>query len=266
MLVTMLVAICFSSCAHQHEWGEWENISNSTCTIEGLQQRTCKCGEKDTKSIETIEHSFDEWIITNDATCIADGLRKRKCVNCDYEETDIINAVGYHSFGDWKITRPNCMQDGTKERECTVCNDKESKTLNNRNYHRYNDYICLDCNEHSLLNFTLPSVPLKISNSGLYYGEYIIECYNIYSIKAAVISWNEDGTCTVEIAISGEKTYESKEAWAMRDEISIRINSGDVQIDKTIYVGPDPFVDKSITLVLQADCIYEISIRDGLYV
>ena len=262
----MLVAICFSSCAHQHEWGEWETVSNSTCTIAGVQHRSCKCGEKETRPIETIEHSFDEWIIINDDTCVVDGLRTRKCINCGHEETDIINAVGYHSFGDWTLTTPNCMQDGIQERECTVCNEKESKTIKNRNYHRYNDYICLDCNEHSILNFTLPSVPLEISNSGLCYGEYAVERYSIYSIEVMVISWNEDETCTVEIAISGEKTYESKKAWAMTDEISISINSGDVQIDETIYVGPDPFVDKSITVVLQADCIYDISIRGGLYV
>lgn len=44
--------------SHTHSLGEWTVVREATCTQEGLQERVCSCGYKETKSIEkNIEHT-----------------------------------------------------------------------------------------------------------------------------------------------------------------------------------------------------------------
>lgn len=146
----MLVLLCMlTSCKHEHEWSEWEVVSDATCTKVGTATRSCKCGETETREIQMhghalsgatctepqtclnncgytegkpLGHSFGDWIVTTAATCTATGSEERAC-SCGYKETRDINATG-HKYGEVVVTKsPSCTQDGEGTKTCTVCND-----------------------------------------------------------------------------------------------------------------------------------------------
>ena len=44
--------------AHVHAFGQWTVVTEATCTENGLQERVCECGEKETEVIEAKGHTF----------------------------------------------------------------------------------------------------------------------------------------------------------------------------------------------------------------
>lgn len=72
-LVLLLTALTLVSCGHEHEWGEWTTTKAATCTSEGSQNRTCECGETETKTIPAIGHTDGKWVLESEATCTAAG-------------------------------------------------------------------------------------------------------------------------------------------------------------------------------------------------
>ena len=45
-----------------HTWGEWETLTEPTCTAEGAHKHICEaCGKEETESISKIEHVFTTW-------------------------------------------------------------------------------------------------------------------------------------------------------------------------------------------------------------
>lgn len=43
---------------HQHAFGDWSVTTPATCTAEGVETRSCECGEKETRPIEKAPHDF----------------------------------------------------------------------------------------------------------------------------------------------------------------------------------------------------------------
>ena len=69
-----------------HSYGEWETVTDSTCTTKGSQERTCSvCGAVESQELELGEHNYG-----------ANG----KCASCGQEEntsspdTDTLNIFG----------------------------------------------------------------------------------------------------------------------------------------------------------------------------
>ena len=50
-IIALLCVLVLAGCEHEHEWGEWKTAKEPTCTEEGVEERVCKCGEKETKEI-----------------------------------------------------------------------------------------------------------------------------------------------------------------------------------------------------------------------
>ena len=66
-LVFVLI-LTLSSCGddeHTHEFSEWSVIQNATCTVDGTEERTCSCGEKETKPINKSKKALTNFIILN---------------------------------------------------------------------------------------------------------------------------------------------------------------------------------------------------------
>ena len=79
---------------HTHAFGDWEKTTPATCTADGVETRTCACGETETRAIPATGHTFGEWTVTTPATCTADGVETRSCA-CGETETRAIPATGH---------------------------------------------------------------------------------------------------------------------------------------------------------------------------
>ena len=113
--------------AHTHAFGDWEETTPATCTADGVETRTCACGETETRAIPATGHTFGDWTVTTPATCTADGVETRSCA-CGESETRAIPATG-HTFGEWTVTTPaTCTADGVETRSC-ACGETETRAI-----------------------------------------------------------------------------------------------------------------------------------------
>ena len=110
-----------------HTFGDWTVTTHATCTADGVETRACACGESETRAIPATGHTFGDWIVTTPATCTADVVETRSCA-CGESETRAIPATG-HTFGDWTVTTPaTCTADGVETRSC-ACGESETRAI-----------------------------------------------------------------------------------------------------------------------------------------
>ena len=134
---------------HTHEFGEWVVIKEATETEEGLKEKTCKCGEKETETIEKLAHthSFGEWVVVKEATETEEGLKEKTC-SCGEKETEIIEKLAHtHSFGEWVVVKEATeIEEGLKEKTC-LCGEKETEVIEKLPHtHKYENGFC-NCGE-----------------------------------------------------------------------------------------------------------------------
>ena len=112
---------------HAHAFGDWTVTTPATCTADGVETRSCACGETETRTIPATGHTFGDWTVTTPATCTADGVETRSCA-CGETETRTIPATG-HTFGAWTVTTPaTCTADGVETRTC-ACGETETRAI-----------------------------------------------------------------------------------------------------------------------------------------
>lgn len=82
LFILLAVAAPFVLCAcnHVHEFGEWQIVNDATCLEEGIRERYCSCGEKETDVISPKGHNYVETVIppTDDEK----GYTEHKCSVC----------------------------------------------------------------------------------------------------------------------------------------------------------------------------------------
>ena len=54
LLIVCTLAFCLVSCGHKHEWSTWQTEKNATVLNDGLEYRTCECGERETHILPKI--------------------------------------------------------------------------------------------------------------------------------------------------------------------------------------------------------------------
>ena len=112
---------------HTHAFGAWTVTTPATCTADGVETRSCACGETETRTIPATGHTFGDWTVTTPATCTTDGVETRSCA-CGETETRAIPATG-HAFGDWTVTTPaTCTTDGVETRSC-ACGETKTRAI-----------------------------------------------------------------------------------------------------------------------------------------
>ena len=119
-----------------HVLGEWEFVTNATCTTDGLKVQKCTvCDEIiNSEVIKSIGHSYGDWIIDKDSTCNEEGSKHKECSTCG----DVINETipkREHS-GKWVVTKePTCLENGEESLICEHCGRVlETKPLSSKGH------------------------------------------------------------------------------------------------------------------------------------
>ena len=114
-----------------HTYGEWEVVTPSTCTENGVKKHACiHCAFEQTKIIEPAHEWEDSRTVDIAPSCTEQGEDSVHCRNCD-ERKDIkeISPKG-HDWSEWKtLVEPTITSEGKEYRACNVCGIKEEKTL-----------------------------------------------------------------------------------------------------------------------------------------
>ena len=83
------------------------------------------CGAIDSENPKT-NHTFGEWETVTDSTCTATGTKKHTCTGCDYSETGVIEKKA-HTPEHHDRVEPTCTTTGSIEYwQCGVCGKKFS--------------------------------------------------------------------------------------------------------------------------------------------
>ena len=114
-----------------HTYGEWEVVTPSTCTENGVKKHACiHCGFEQTEIIEPAHEWEDSRTVDIAPSCTEQGEDSVHCRNCD-ERKDIkeISPKG-HDWSEWKtLVEPTITSEGKECRSCNVCGIKEEKAL-----------------------------------------------------------------------------------------------------------------------------------------
>lgn len=105
---------------HKHKYGDWVTVTEPTCTDKGLQERTCECGDKQTKEIAALDHSWDAGTITQAATCSVPGVKTFTCTRCGATKTEEIKAD--HTWDAGTLVEGEAIEAAYTLFTCTVCN------------------------------------------------------------------------------------------------------------------------------------------------
>lgn len=124
LLLTIVTLTSLTACgAHTHTFGEWEETTAATCATEGVQTRTCSCGEKETRPIAKLAHTLQS-IPGREATCTKEGATEgQRCTVCN---TVVTPSTTIPKKAHTPVTVPGTpatkdtegVTDGTR---CSVC-------------------------------------------------------------------------------------------------------------------------------------------------
>ena len=130
-----------------HNWGGWTVTTAATCTVAGVETRTCsRCGEKETRPVAASGHTPGSPARENEAsaTCTAAGsydlvTRCAVCRTVLTTEHRYISALG-HSYTE-TVTPPACTAQGYTTHRCARCGDTYTDTFTAALGHNWNDGV-----------------------------------------------------------------------------------------------------------------------------
>ena len=117
---------------------------------------------------EPHEHDFGEWVVTIPATCTEEGEEQRTCA-CGETETRLIEATGHTEAIDAAVA-PTCTKTGlTEGKHCSVCKKVlvEQEVLQTIP-HNYVNAICTMCGKRDE-SYATEGLAFTLSDDGTYY-------------------------------------------------------------------------------------------------
>ena len=199
LLVTFLMIVigaglfALSSCddflentlPHEHVWGEWNIVEESTCAEEGIIELCCSiCGHVESMEYAKKEHVAGDWTLSPEATCTKPGLRVIKCQNCDLVmKAETIPAKG-HTMSDWIVdSELTCTENGVMHRSCSTCGEVEEKISHTKG-HSVTDWTITseptcteDGEERGTCSTCQETIVKSIPQTGHFESEWIIDSY-----------------------------------------------------------------------------------------
>ena len=125
-----------------HSFGSWIQTIAPSCTSDGLEERTCYCGEREVQSIAALGHKYS--VVITAPTCTEKGYTTNTCTACgDVTITDYVDAKG-HKWSAWIQTiAPNCTTEGARTHFCN-CGTRETESVE-KLAHEYQNGLCTGC-------------------------------------------------------------------------------------------------------------------------
>ena len=108
---------------HTHEWVELPGPGILFCTMDGVKNFECSCGQTKSETIPAPGHDLKEWSVTP-ATCTSDGRKTSSCNRCAAGFIVELPATG-HDWSDWE-KKTGLVHSHT----CTVCGAEEEEDHN----------------------------------------------------------------------------------------------------------------------------------------
>lgn len=120
---------------HTRAYSSWVVVDEPTCTEEGLRERTCSCGEKETEQIAALGHTAGEAVRENEKapTCTEKGSYEEvvSCTVCEEEvsrKTVEVAALG-HDYKGEVTDKALCLVPGEMTYTCTRCGDSYTEEI-----------------------------------------------------------------------------------------------------------------------------------------
>ena len=338
--------------AHTHHFDAWETKTEATCTIPGVQERYCSCGEKQSKPISATGKHIYTSEISKESTCVSNGIKTYYCQTCDNSYTESIDISTKHTYVSGKCV--HCSLYDISNAKIGIIYDVYDSTSDLYNLYAFfydsnsnlipvdftatvyvYDYTgenvilaqsftkkesdfemhqsqfngeMLGCKlsierssipdsispdgffvtdvhyqnggyfstygEISNLPFDagkiafdleMPNVPLETTNAGVSGGSVKTETFNINELTYEIISLNKNGTYSVKISCSGEKTGGNAPSYLMGEIcLTITDSNGNTYTEgiPIIYSSNNKFKDQSIILEFDITKTYTVVIKD----
>ena len=155
MVVTCVLALtaCQENCETLgHDWGEWEQTTDPTCTVAGVKTRTCsRCEEVETDAVAALGHDWGAWRLAPGATaedCGNSADYVRDCSRCDATDNKTEAATGKHVWVDdddaeraEELVEATCGEPGQKPVKCSVCGETSVEVIPATGEHTLNGTV-----------------------------------------------------------------------------------------------------------------------------
>lgn len=113
----------------EHSWGQWEILTEATCTTDGLRQHTCTvCGHVDEAVLAHLGHAY-EVLERVESTCRHAGYERSVCERCGREKKRSL-PLEAHQWGPWIVTKKAGIdRPGEETSTCSVCGRKQYRAI-----------------------------------------------------------------------------------------------------------------------------------------
>lgn len=111
LLIIFTFLSVLTSCQHRrHRFSGWIEIIPNTCTQNGVEERVCKCGEREERTTYATGHTYGNWEIIREASCEYDGMKERRCA-CGETYTEFTSSDGETYCNRHTITASGDLKD-----------------------------------------------------------------------------------------------------------------------------------------------------------
>lgn len=103
-LVALVLSLTACGESHTHNFSEWTITKEATCNNDGIESRTCSCGETETRSV-TGYHSWVHGNVIKEPTCGNYGTQEQTCSLCNETVTFDLDRLGHTADTNGKCIR-----------------------------------------------------------------------------------------------------------------------------------------------------------------
>lgn len=254
LLLAAVLLLGLTACGHTHIYGDWSVTAEANCTTDGMQERVCECGEKETQVIPAGAHKFDEGTVLAEVTCTEDGKVEKTCTLCGEKQEEVVAATG-HSFKAATAFAP---------KTCSGCGLQEGEALSK--VVTTGDVI--EAEDHK---FTVGSASfvssLKEKKGNITYTKndgYMLAIKLDFTNLAteAFDRWNSERVTDVSLEYGGKFKYEG-EYWVPADDI-VPLANGSMYIAYSVPESMGEDAESSIYATFTIDGeVYSMVVQEG---